>query len=397
MCRDMDRKDRKYLSEDDLTQADRLVLEVYKHADEPAEWDGSDEAILAFARDVAEAVGQDQARSAVGVSSSEATAAGKGEAVLGSKPREQAPRRSLYRSLLGNLAMAASLLLGVLLGQGLIPYYDLGLAPGYDDLVRENERLAEESVRVRSLQVQPPQGAHEAPAGSVGTMFGQGTDLLAGFECAKLALTLSDDRQLRVSGHVSSLEDLRRLDADLSGYQAFGRMVNDVIVYDWPFCEHLALLEDMTLLRAEGPHSPAVRLAAHPAEQAEGDAFIVEAIGTSLYQGYLYVDFIRQDGQVVHLQPAGLRTGPGERRLLRLEKTAHLPDTPYGTGLLSVISTPVPLFESPRPETESVQAYYEDLRGALREIGAEGRRAELLSAYDFVTLQAGHDPSAQDR
>lgn len=403
----MDEGKRKYLEEDDLTDADRLVLRAYERADEPQEWDESDEAILAFARSIVGDDGTADSRGREGTSApSAAPASGAAEAeeeggVVAFKPRDKPALRRLHRSPLAGLALAASLVLGVFAGQGMIPYYDFGVAPGYQDLLRENERLTEEVTRTRSLQVRPPRDAGDQAVTSLGLGVGQIVDLLDAFECSDLSLTISSERQLLISGHVSTVNDLRRLDADLSGYQDVGRVVNDVIVYDWPFCEHLGLLGDLTILDPRGRHSPVVRPFDHHAEHVSSEAFVVEAIGTSLYEGYLYVDFIRQDGQVVHILPSSRVSDnlvPNNQKvLLDLYKDQHSPDKPYGIGMLSVITSPVPIFRGSRPDVEAVQAYYKDLRAALGSLVAQGHNADLLSAYSFVVLQEGLPPSARDR
>ena len=57
----MDRDQKAYLKDRELTEADRVVLGLYERAAESIEWDESDEAILKLARGIhAEDEGEDQ-------------------------------------------------------------------------------------------------------------------------------------------------------------------------------------------------------------------------------------------------------------------------------------------------------------------------------------------------
>jgi hypothetical protein len=46
----MDRDQKEYLKDRELTDADRVVLGLYERAAESIEWDDSDEAVLSLAR-----------------------------------------------------------------------------------------------------------------------------------------------------------------------------------------------------------------------------------------------------------------------------------------------------------------------------------------------------------
>ena len=389
----MDEKEKIYLDDKDLTEADRVILRLYEKAADPLEWDQSDEAILAFAKSIhgskaphdeaGDLQGRDQTnapmRSVESEDSIAASPSDESQNVVEFAPRDRRPLRQFHRSPLAGLAIAATLLIGVVTGQGLSPYVDFGVAPEYTQLLAENERLTQQIAVTRSLQ--PGAGPVATPA----TGLIQVTDLLENFSCANLSVTLAEGREIRVAGRVSSLDDMERLQSGLSDYNRFGRVTNDVDVYGRPFCEVLDVLESRSRVGAKGSQSPAIRPANHGPAYRDGEHLVVQAVGTNLYEGYIYVDIIQGDGQVVHMLPFdGMPdnlVGPGERILLGAGPAQYALGPPYGMDLIMVISTPVPLFDRLRDQVESVDSYLPALTEApSTRVKATYRRPSMVTS-----------------
>src|SRR3546814_5440218 len=106
------------------------------------------------------------------------------------------------------------------------------------------------------------------------------------------------------------------------------------------------------------------------------------------YDGYLYVDYYTVEGQVVHLYP-----NPGEPdsgRVLRGGERFNVGESartwsvgpPFGQELITVISSPTPLYQGERPEFEEARVYLPALRGLL-----DAQAANPRLAANFLLLQ----------
>ncbi len=403
----MDRDKKAYLKDRELTEADRVVLGLYERAAESIEWDDSDEAILTLARSIhAEDEGKDQSGS-LAANAAESPADNQdlahaaetdeedgGANVVAFAPRKRpAVGRAFYRSPVAGFSIAASLMIGIFAGQGLTPYVNLGLAPDYDKIMEENQELTRSLSATRSIKMRvPAPAAGQEPSVAPESDLKRISTILNGFGCASLSMTLSRKGEIRVSGHVSNPEDLGLLRSSLSDFQQLGGVTEDVLVYGWPSCKILEILASSTVMSAGTQSAPVVRPFNHGSVYVGGESLIVEAQGTGLYDAYLYIDFVQNDGNVLHMLPFDRRpdnkVGPGERILLGADDVQYALAAPYGTEMLMIIASPVPLFEVLRAEVEPAQSYFKDLGRALERLTAEGHGSKILSAYHILTTKA---------
>jgi hypothetical protein len=82
------------------------------------------------------------------------------------------------------------------------------------------------------------------------------------------------------------------------------------------------------------------------------------------------------------------KVGPGEKILLGADDVQYALTAPYGTEMLLIIASPVPLFEGQRAEVEPAQSYFKALGQALERVTAEGHGSKILSAYHVLTTKA---------
>ena len=216
--------------------------------------------------------------------------------------------------------------------------------------------------------------------------------LLNDFRCADLSMTLSHARGIKVSGHVSSAEDLDRLRSSLAEFRQLERVAQEVQVYGWPICQALEILATQTVMKADGARAPLVRPFNHGPVYVGGESLIVEARGTDLYEGYLYIDYVQNDGNVLHMLPFEQMpenaVARGQQLLLGAGDVQYTLAAPYGTEMLIVVASPVPLFEAMRTEIEPAESYFEDLAEALEDLAAQGYGDQLLSSYSILTTKA---------
>ena len=116
------------------------------------------------------------------------------------------------------------------------------------------------------------------------------------------------------------------------------------------------------------------------------------------YDGYLYVDYYTVNGAVAHIYPnAG---EPNSGRLLKALEQFEVGATankmwtvcaPFGQELITVISSPKPLFQETFPE---VQMDAKDYLPKLRQmLDANRGNAQLLAAHLFMQTEPENDPS----
>jgi hypothetical protein len=218
-------------------------------------------------------------------------------------------------------------------------------------------------------------------------------EVTQGYRCSELTSTLTDERELRLSGFVSTADDLAKLRSAASGLPDLSVVSSTVHVYEWPHCEVVKILGPVA---APGSDAVAPRLQLNSANliYKSGDALVVRARGTPNYSGYLYVDYFDNEGNVVHMLPTTLRPKnalkPGEEVTLGTTKQGgkageriYEISEPFGANLIIAISSPKRLFPDRPQEVENADTYLPVLAGALGSPGAAKGSAPVVT-YTFI-------------
>ena len=219
---------------------------------------------------------------------------------------------------------------------------------------------------------------------------------LQGFQCAELSPRVSQSGDIDVTGYVASDADKQQAAAQLAKLSSAGRVTNQLAVMEWPLCEALGILHAETHSRPNDPGVPQIDPGGAVGTYFENDHLKPAVTATSLYDGYLYIDYVDGAGKfVAHLLPSGFRpdnalhagtrveigTLPGE--VYRIQK-------PFGTSLIIAISSPAPLFQQPRlkfEEGDDAKNYFVELRRQLQRVAADGNQNSLLGSYSVLTLR----------
>jgi hypothetical protein len=125
-------------------------------------------------------------------------------------------------------------------------------------------------------------------------------------------------------------------------------------------------------------------------ELTEGDTLMVD-VTTPAYQSYMAVDYFVLDGNVVHLLPNST-----ERETLAPPRyTATVGNmgnwgigAPFGTEMLVLLATPVPLFDSVRPDSEAGPAYLRALDEQLARIAKSHGAGAVAVEFMQITTHA---------
>ncbi len=375
--------------EDELDEADKVVLELYRRGKAPVPWDEKDDAILTFARQASTA-NDDRPVSTAG--------SGEPETPLGDNvvrfPAHRIVRR-VFATPAAGWAIAASIMVGIFVGQGITPYVNLGVAPDVPGLLAENARLSGEVSSAQGEIMRLSQeftqtgirfkGEEPGPAPETETTallvpgiaeLGRALDQ---FKCAALSATVRQGSSLVIRGHVASADDMNRLLAVLAPYTEVSRVSNRAQVYAWPRCEAIEILETLTTANAPAV-GPSVRPVEHGSVYRAGESLVLDAIAADT-PGYLYVDFVQNDGTVVHLV-SGRRVAAGERIRVGAGDLNLIVAPPFGAETLSIVQSAEPLFDAGRPQVERADAYLPVLRKALEAVGDAGT---LASGFTFLT------------
>lgn len=366
--------------DDELTEADRQVMRLYEEESKSIDWDESDEAILAFSREIHADNETDAAPKAANDEDSTVV------------PFAPPPKRSFVHQVIHSPAMgfslAACLMVGVFAGQGVMPYLDLGISPGYEDVIEDNKRLQGELNQTKTQLTRSLSGAGTAPTPASASIM-QLTQALSGFDCASLSATLSRDLRITVSGYVANDADLQRLGTKLAEFGRVAEVVNQARVAGWPSCEVLDILHQKAAATGDQSALPAIVPFQHGLSYTADEKLVVEASATTHYDGYLYVDFIQHDGTVLHMLPGPDRMDnavkAGERVLLGDGAQEYTIAPPYGTEMLVVVSSPTPLFDKDRPQVEKAKEYLGQLKQALDAADQRAGGAKVVSNYTFIT------------
>lgn len=206
-----------------------------------------------------------------------------------------------------------------------------------------------------------------------------------GFPCSEIKPTMTDAGDVRLAGFVSSAADLDRLRLALGGIASSRPIPLDgVNVYGHPHCDVIKLLDDSAALSRPGV---APRLTFNNADLTyrKGEKLVIQATATSAYDGYLYVDVIDVDGNVLHMLPAPehannqLRADQG----VRLGGDNYATGDPYGPNLVMAISSPSRLFPPRAAQQEDASAYLPVLTKALR-AAAGGNGSRVIASYTLI-------------
>lgn len=217
---------------------------------------------------------------------------------------------------------------------------------------------------------------------------------LGRYACSELQGRVDGKDAVAVTGFVSKPEDIDQLRRDIGAIEGVKRSSVDVKVRIWPHCEVVALLRPYRERNVnERMGLEVAPTTGHSDRFIEGERITVK-LQQANYDGYLYVDYYSVEGAVAHLYPnAG---EPDSGRLLRAAEQFNLGEAtrtwdvgpPFGQELITIVSSPVPLFTQPRDEIEmDARGYLQALHAAL-----DGGGRDRKIAANFLVMQT--EPAA---
>jgi len=214
---------------------------------------------------------------------------------------------------------------------------------------------------------------------------------MRGYECASLTSTVTEDAEVKLDGFVSTAKDLAKLNQAVSAIPGVHQVSSTVAVFRWPHCEAANLLRNHAAA-VNDPSGPRLEFNVPSLAYKGGDTLVVRVSATPRFAGYLYLDYLDTEGNVVHMLPTALRpnnsvkaaqevvVGEGGKAGERIYEIGE----PFGPGLVIAVSSAKRLFPQRAAEVESAKDYLPVLAHALEAVGSEGAGRQVLGAYTLI-------------
>jgi hypothetical protein len=228
-----------------------------------------------------------------------------------------------------------------------------------------------------------PRPAAEAPAPP--PTLAMVRPVLGAVPCSALAPELRE-RALRVRGYVGKDYGVERLQQTLTGIPGIAEVALEVEPVDADKCGELQSFAPYWVSNRLGGAGATLHTRKRATELVEGDPLVLD-LTTPGYDSYVHVDYYMLGGSVVHMVPsrrARAHQAPPNYSATIGSFGNWVIGKPFGTELLVLLVTPVPLFETLRPESESKDDYLRAVATRLEQI-AEKHGADKIAA-DFLQI-----------
>lgn len=214
------------------------------------------------------------------------------------------------------------------------------------------------------------------------------TSALATLPCSAIAASIQD-RAVQVRGFVPQHGEAQ-VNERLSTLPGVASTKVDVQHVSSDKCEVLKELGSYWTRNWQAGHIASLTARMPNGVLTEGDPLVVD-VRTPGYDSYVNIDYYVLDGSVVHMVP-----GP---RAKDNQAPAHYSATigsggdwvvskPFGQELVVLLITPAPLFDTPRPESESRADYLRALDTRLKQLAAKYGQDHIVADFAQITSKA---------
>jgi len=209
------------------------------------------------------------------------------------------------------------------------------------------------------------------------------------FSCASLDYSAAPDRAVRVSGFAANPGDIERLRSTVGRIGGIGKVVFDVDVRIWPYCEAMAVLQPV-IKRTPAP-VPSLDLMPPGPGAHIADALVIDIRAPS-FDGYMYVDYFADaEGHVIHLIPNSQDSSLLQPQRVHLvlgnnpgARCWTLAGNPGEQQLVTLIAATKPLFPNPRPEVDNATDYLPRLTDAINRLPEESSRGAATLFFKLL-------------
>lgn len=214
------------------------------------------------------------------------------------------------------------------------------------------------------------------------------TSVLATLPCSALAASIQD-RAVQVRGFVPQHGEAQ-VNERLATLPGVASTKVDVEHVSSDKCEVLKELGSYWTRNWQAGHIASLTARMPNGVLTEGDPLVVD-VRTPGYDSYVNIDYYVLDGSVVHMVP-----GP---RAKDNQAPSHYSATigsggdwiiskPFGQELVVLLITPAPLFDTPRPESESRTDYLRALDTRLKQLASKYGQDHIVADFAQITSKA---------
>ncbi|QDZ28049.1 serine/threonine protein kinase [Noviherbaspirillum sp. UKPF54] len=211
------------------------------------------------------------------------------------------------------------------------------------------------------------------------------TPVLERMPCSALAPAVQGNT-LRVQGYLSRDVGVARLKETLNAIPGVQALELDVHPVGADKCGVIQAYAPYWIHNRQSGGRAAIRTKAARGELTAGDPLVVD-VTTPDYQAYVNIDYYVLDGSVVHMVPsprARANQAPPNYAATIGSLGNWVIAKPFGNELIALLVTPVPLFDTLRPEIEPRADYLRAVQARLRQIAEKHGRDKI--AADFVQI-----------
>jgi hypothetical protein len=229
------------------------------------------------------------------------------------------------------------------------------------------------------------------PPPSIEEVDAQIKTVISGFGCAALDYSVDrGDRSVHLSGFAPTQGEIERLHDAVGKIDGIKKLVFDVDLRIWPFCEAVALLQPV-VTRTPAP-APNLALVPPGSGAHIGDDLIMDVRAPS-FDGYIYVDyFADSEGDVVHLLPNKLdpeilkrpARNPFTLGKSPFKSCLVLAGNAAEQQLVTLTASAQRLFRDERPIQENAREYLPALSSAIKSLPESSNRGAALLFFQLL-------------
>jgi serine/threonine protein kinase len=214
------------------------------------------------------------------------------------------------------------------------------------------------------------------------------TPALAQVPCSALSASVQD-HSLTVRGYVSQRYGAAHLKDTLAALPGVDTLTLQVEPLADDKCDTIKAFAPYWIHNMQAGHVAALHVRPPGGQLSEGNPLVVD-VTTPGYDSYVNLDYYQLDGSVVHMVPsprAKDNQAPPHYAATIGSAGDWIISKPFGSEMVVLLITPAPLFDKPRPESESRADYLRALDTRLAQIGGKYGHDHIVADFAPITTK----------